>query len=59
MLYPKEVQNRYNNLLDQPSSQAKRRQRKDFFNAHVRMKQSQSDLVYIHKMEFLLQSAVL
>jgi hypothetical protein len=40
VLYPKEVQNRYNNLLDQPSSQAKRRQRKDFFNAHVRMKQS-------------------
>ena len=33
--------------------------RKDFFNAHVCMKQSQSDLVFIHKLEFLLQSAVL
>jgi len=33
--------------------------RKDFFNAHVSVKQSESGTTVVNKMEFLLQSVVL
>ena len=31
---------------------------KDFFNSHLYIKKTHSDLLYIYKLEFLLQSAV-
>lgn len=59
VLYPKELSGR---AVESASAQHQHRalQRKGFFNAQVRMRQSEhDDTAVIHKVEFLLQSAVL
>jgi hypothetical protein len=33
-------------------------QRRDFFNSHMCIKKTETDLVFIYKLEFLMQSAV-